>query len=66
MDENAMVVFHGFLNLPTKRKMQMVSAMNDYFDAVHREPIRLKMKRTLKGSISRPAARFVNAADDNL
>lgn len=48
MDENAMVVFHGFLNLPTKEKMQMVGAMNDYFDAVHREPIRAENEANFK------------------
>ena len=48
MEENAMVVFHGFLNLPTKEKMQIVGAMNDYFDAVHREPIRAENEAKFK------------------
>ena len=40
MDEDVMIVFHGFLNLSMKQKMQMAGAINDYFDAIHREPIR--------------------------
>jgi hypothetical protein len=40
MSENVTIVFHGFLNLTTKEKMQMVEAINNYFDSNNREPIR--------------------------
>ena len=40
MDDEVKLVFHGFLNLPTKAKMQMIGAINEYFDAIDREPIR--------------------------
>ena len=40
MDENVTLVFHGFLNLTAKEKMQMVGAINEYFDSNNREPIR--------------------------
>lgn len=40
MNENMTMVFHGFLNLTMKEKMQLVEAMNDYFDSTNREPIR--------------------------
>jgi hypothetical protein len=48
MDENVMIVFHGFLNLSMREKMQMVGAMNDYFDSVHREPIRAENEKWFK------------------
>ncbi len=48
MDENVMIVFHGFLNLNSKEKMKMVGAMNDYFDAINREPIRAENEKSFK------------------
>lgn len=42
MEENALIVFHGFLNLKTKEKLQLVSEINNYFDSIDREPIRLE------------------------
>lgn len=57
MDENVLVVFHGFLNLSTKEKMQMVGAMNDYFDAVHREPIRAENEEKFKQVDFRPGGK---------
>jgi len=40
MNENTIIVYHGFLNLSMKEKKQLVDAMNEYFDSMHREPIR--------------------------
>ncbi|HEX8738234.1 MAG TPA: hypothetical protein VF721_23065 [Pyrinomonadaceae bacterium] len=40
MEENVTIVFHGFLNLTTKEKMQLISEINNYFDSNDREPIR--------------------------
>jgi len=40
MNENATIVYHGFLNLSMKEKKQLVDAMNEYFDSMNREPIR--------------------------
>jgi hypothetical protein len=40
MNENTIIVYHGLLNLSMKEKKQLVDAMNEYFDSMHREPIR--------------------------
>jgi hypothetical protein len=40
MNENLTVVFHGFLNLPNLEKLQMVEAINEYFDSNEKERIR--------------------------
>jgi hypothetical protein len=40
MTDDAAVVFHGFLNLPNLEKLQIVEAINEYFDSNVREPIR--------------------------
>jgi hypothetical protein len=40
MNENTIIVYHGFLNLSMKEKKQLVDAMNEYFDSMNREPIR--------------------------
>jgi len=40
MENDTTVVFHGFLNLTTKQKMELVSSINEYFDSTDREPIR--------------------------
>ncbi|MEK7722717.1 MAG: hypothetical protein AAB336_00040 [Acidobacteriota bacterium] len=40
MNENLTTVLHGFFNLTMKEKMQLVEAMNEYFDSTTREPIR--------------------------
>jgi len=40
LNENVTVVFHGFLNLANLEKLQMVEAINEYFDSTDREPIR--------------------------
>lgn len=36
MEENALVVFHGFLNLTAKEKLQLVGAVNEFFDELNR------------------------------
>lgn len=41
MNEDITVVFHGFLNLTHREKLQLVEAMNEYFDSTDaREAIR--------------------------
>lgn len=40
MEENVTLVFHGFLNLTAKEKLQLVGEINNYFDSNNREPIR--------------------------
>lgn len=40
MNENTILVFNGFLNLPNLDKLALVNAINDYFDSNEREPIR--------------------------
>jgi hypothetical protein len=40
MDEKVTLVFHGFLNLTAKQKLQLVGSINDYFDSSDRDPIR--------------------------
>lgn len=42
MEENVTLVFHGFLNLTGKEKLQLVNEINNYFDSNEREPIRLE------------------------
>ncbi|MBK9165761.1 MAG: hypothetical protein IPM21_17990 [Acidobacteria bacterium] len=40
MNENISVVFNGFLNLPNLEKLELVNAINEYFDSNDREAIR--------------------------
>lgn len=40
MNEDVAVVFNGFLNLPNLQKLELVNAINEYFDSNDREPIR--------------------------
>ena len=40
MEENITLVFHGFLNLSAKEKLNLVEEINNYFDSMNREPIR--------------------------
>ena len=42
LDPDALVVIHGFLALPNKTKMQVVDAMNEYFDSDEKEGVRAK------------------------
>ena len=40
MTDDANIVFHGFLNLTNLEKLELVNAINEYFDATDKEPIR--------------------------
>ena len=40
MKPDLTVVFNGFLKLPNLEKLELVNAINDYFDSNDREPIR--------------------------
>ena len=40
MTDDAAVVFHGFLSLPNLEKLEIIEAINEYFDSNDREPIR--------------------------
>jgi hypothetical protein len=40
MNKDAIVVLHGFFQLPNLEKKKVVDAINDYFDSTDREPIR--------------------------
>lgn len=58
LEDNVIVVFAGFLNLNTKEKMQLVSAINEYFDSNNREPIRAENEKKLQ-NINFDAAEIV-------
>ena len=45
MNKDAIVVLHGFFQLPHLQKKKVVDAINDYFDSVEREPIRAEYDR---------------------
>ena len=40
MKDNTTIVFNGFLQLPNLEKLDLVNAINEYFDSNDREPIR--------------------------
>ena len=40
MNDNVTLVFHGFLNLQNLEKLQLVEAINEYFDSNDKVPIR--------------------------
>jgi hypothetical protein len=40
MKEHIAIIFNGFLNLPNLEKLELVNAMNEYFDSNDRESIR--------------------------
>jgi len=48
MDQDATVVFNGFLQLMAKEKMQVVEAVNEYFDSTNREPIRAEHEQRFR------------------
>jgi hypothetical protein len=50
MNENAALVFHGFLNCSTKEKRQIVDAINNYFDSNDRGLIRRENEEMFSGS----------------
>jgi hypothetical protein len=45
MTDDAVMVFHGFLNLPNLEKLQIVEAINEYFDSNDRDPIRAEHEK---------------------
>ena len=40
MKENTTIVYHGFMQLAALEKLELVNAINEYFDSNDREPIR--------------------------
>ena len=40
MNKDAIVVLHGFFQLPNLEKKKRIEVINDYFDSMDREPIR--------------------------
>ena len=40
MTDDVTVVFHGFLSLTNLEKLEMVNAINEYFDSTNREAVR--------------------------
>ena len=58
MNENVTLVLHGFLNLPNLDKLQLVEAINEYFDSNYREPIRNENRWRFK-EINLEAADFI-------
>ena len=40
MTEKTTIVFHGFLNLTAKEKLNLVEQINNYFDSNERESVR--------------------------
>ncbi|MEQ1765205.1 MAG: hypothetical protein ABL984_18905 [Pyrinomonadaceae bacterium] len=45
MNNDAIVVLHGFFQLPHLEKKKVVDGINDYFDSMDREPIRAEYDR---------------------
>jgi hypothetical protein len=40
MKDKTTIVYHGFLQLAALEKLELVNAINEYFDSNDREPIR--------------------------
>ena len=40
MEDDAVIVVHGFLQLSNLQKLKVVNAMNEYFDSMAKESIR--------------------------
>jgi len=40
MKDKTTIVYHGFLQLANLEKLELVNAINEYFDSMDREPIR--------------------------
>jgi hypothetical protein len=49
MTDDATIVFHGFLNLKNLEKLELVNAINEYFDSNDREPIRAALDAEFEG-----------------
>lgn len=52
MNRDAIVVLHGFFQLPHLQKKKVVDAINDYFDSTDREPIRAEYDRAFAQIVS--------------
>jgi hypothetical protein len=56
MNEQTTILFHGFLRLAALEKLELVNAINEYFDSNDREPIRAaadaKYEKLRGGSIA--------------
>ena len=48
MNDDAIVILHGFFQLPHLQKKKIVDAINDYFDSMDREPIRAEYDRAFE------------------
>jgi hypothetical protein len=57
MTNDSTIVFNGFLNLPNLEKLEVVNAINEYFDSNDREPIRAAADERF-AAIDRDAAGF--------
>ncbi|HQU90811.1 MAG TPA: hypothetical protein PLK77_00865 [Pyrinomonadaceae bacterium] len=56
MNKDAIVVLHGFFQLPNLEKKKVVDAINNYFDSTEREPIRAEYDDAFKQlSVDDPA-----------
>lgn len=42
LNPDTLFVIHGFLSLPNRAKMQVVEAMNEYFDSGEKEKVRAR------------------------
>jgi hypothetical protein len=42
MKDKTTIVYYGFLQLAALEKLELVNAINEYFDSTDREPIRAK------------------------
>ena len=40
MKDKTTIVYHGFLQLAALEKLELVNAINEYFDSTDRDPIR--------------------------
>ena len=40
MENDALIVIHGFLQLPNRQKLRVVEALNEYFDSMDKQSIR--------------------------
>jgi hypothetical protein len=49
MENDAIIVVHGFLQLPNLQKLKVVEAMNDYFDSMEKDAIRAKHDSAFAG-----------------
>ncbi len=57
MTDNTAVVFNGFLNLTNLEKLELITAINEYFDSNDRETVRAAADERF-GSIDRNSAEF--------